>query len=310
MMLSLILLSVVSLLFAGAIELWWGSPLRQQQRKSLAHLEKSLAEPSRVSLPPAAAAAIPSPVSNPGAWITDPLCLRAGLPTGWRVPVPLGLLGLILAALGAWRIGTAWALPVLLGAYAVMAWLWLRSRIEKLRKQLVRQLPDFLDAMVRLASIGNSLPMAFQTSAASVQMPLRAVLDQTMRSVRTGLDLDRALQLAAQPYRLEALDLLHVVLGTGVRMGGRADHILQRMSDFMRDLDHAQQELRAITSETRMSAWVLGLLPIVVAIFMSLLNPAFFHPMLTQPLGHKILLLAAAMEALGGFLLYRLAKSL
>jgi tight adherence protein B len=306
MMLSLILLSTVSLMLAGAIELW-ASPVRQQQRRSLAYLEKNLVEQGRASLP---APAVPAAPRLPGGWSADALWLRAGLPTGWRVPVRLGVPGLILAALGAWRIGTAWALPVLLGVYVVAVWLWLRSRIEKLRQQLIRQLPDFLDAMVRLASIGNSLPMAFQTASMSVQMPLRGVLDQTMRSVRTGMELDHALQLASRPYRLEALDLVQVVLGTGVRMGGRTDHILQRMSDFMRDLDHAQQELRAITSETRMSAWVLGLLPVVVCVFMSLLNPAFFHPMFTQSLGHKILLLAAALEIFGGFLIYRLAKSL
>lgn len=307
MMLTLFMLSAMSLLLAGAIELWWGSPLRQQRRNSLAHIEKSLAGQARMP----AAPATPGKTSRaPGALITDAVCIRAGLPPGWRVPMLLLLPGLVLAALGAWRIGTAWALPILLAAYAAMVWMWLRGRIEKQRQQLIRQLPDFLDAMVRLASIGNSLPMAFQTASTSVQMPLRSVLDRTMISVRSGMELDRALQMASQPYHLEALDLLHVVLGTAVRMGGRADHILQRMSDFMRDLNQAQQELRAITSETRMSAWVLGLLPVVVVIGMSLLNPAFFHPMFTQPMGHKILLIALALELFGGFLLYRLAKSL
>jgi tight adherence protein B len=141
-------------------------------------------------------------------------------------------------------------------------------------------------------------------------MPLRGVLDRAMVSVRAGLDLDRALQLAAQPYRIEALELLHVVLGTGMRLGGRADMILQRMSDFMRDLAQAKQELTAITSETRMSAWVLGLLPVVVATLMTLTNPAFFKPMFEQPLGHTMLLIALGLETVGALLLYRLAKSL
>ncbi|MHB1056949.1 MAG: type II secretion system F family protein [Rhodanobacter sp.] len=305
MTLALVLFSAVSLLLAAAIELWWGSPLRQQQRRSLATIEKTLGEQNAPSsLSPARHA------PRPEGLVTDALCLRAGLPTGWRMPILLAVPACVLAALGAWRMGTAWAVPFLLGTYAAVAWLWLRARIEKQRKQLIRQMPDFLDAMVRLASIGNSLPMAFQTASASVQMPLRGVLDRTMISVRSGQELDHALEMASAPYRLEALNLLHVVLGTAVRMGGRADHILQRMSDFMRDLGHAQQELRAITSETRMSAWVLGLLPVVVSVFMSLSNPAFFGPMFTHSLGHRILLLALALEALGGFLLYRLAKSL
>lgn len=300
----LLLASAVALLLAVAVELWWGSPLRQQQQKSLATIERTLGG----SAPTAAAPAGRKPVQEGLA--TDPLCLRAGLPVGWAIPVLMVLPAGLLVALGTWRLGTVWAAPVLLMVYVALAWLWLRSRIEKQRRQLIRQLPDFLDAMVRLASIGNSLPMAFQTASLTVQMPLRAVLDRTMLSVRSGQELDYALEMAARPYRLEALNLLHVVLGTAVRMGGRADHILQRMSDFMRDLAHAQQELHAITAETRMSAWVLGLLPVIVAIFMSLLNPAFFGPMFTHALGHRILLVALAMELLGGFLLYRLARSL
>ncbi len=303
---ALALLSVTLLLLAGAIELWWGSEARRQRRKSLAHVEQSLSGVVR----PTTVTVVPPLPRQRGELRTDALFMRAGLPPGWRVPLMLVLPGLLLILLGWWRIGSLWAVPLLLAVYAAMVWLWLRSRIEKQRKQLTRQLPDFLDGMVRMASVGNSLPMCFQTTANTVQMPLRGVLDRAMLSVRAGLDLDRALQLAARPYRLEELELLHVVLGTGMRMGGRADQILQRMSDFMRDLGHARQELRAITSETRLSAWVLGLLPLLVAAAMTLLNPAFFTPMFTQPLGHRLLLIALGLELAGGVLLYRLAKSL
>lgn len=309
MTLALILLSLALLLCAAAIELWWGSAARRQQRNSLVHIEQSLAgtpraAPTMASRTPAA----PSPRHSERQ--VDALLLRAGLPTGWRIPVTLATTALVLA-IAAWlRLGSVLAVPLVLVVYVAVAWLWLRTRIEKQRAKMLRQLPDFLDGMVRLASIGNSLPMAFQATSNTVQMPLRAVLDRTMQSVRSGQDLDHALQLASQPYRLDALDLLHVILGTGMRMGGRADQILQRMSDFMRDLGHARQELHAITSETRLSAWVLGLLPLVVAVFMTLVNPEFFTPMFSQPLGHRILLIALGMEAIGAFLLYRLAKSL
>ncbi|MFC5743253.1 type II secretion system F family protein [Dyella tabacisoli] len=306
---ALALLSLTLLLLAGAIELWWGSAARQQQRKSMAHIEHSLAGTPPLPVP-AIALAPKTPLRKRGEQHLDALLLRAALPTGWRIPIMLLLAGLALVLAGWWRIGSILAVPLMLVVYVAVVWLWLRARIEKQQKQILRQLPDFLDGLVRMASIGNSLPMAFQATTTSVQMPLRAVLDRTMQSARSGLDLDRALQLASQPYRVEALELLHVVLGTGMRMGGRADQILQRMSDFMRDLSHARQELHAITSETRLSAWVLGLLPLIVAAFMTLCNPTFFMPMFTHPLGHKLLLIALALESVGGFLLYRLAKSL
>lgn len=303
----LALLSLVMLLLAAAAQLWSSGMAREQTQRSLSRMEQSLSGlPPTSSLPAGASGQLQPPKGLP----TDGLCLRAGLPAGMRAPLVMGGSGLVLALLAAWRIGTGWAFPVMLALHTALTWLWLRARIEKQQKQMLRQLPDFLDGMVRLAAIGNSLPMAFQVTASSVQMPLRAVLDRAMGSVRAGHDLDRALQLASRPYRIHALEMLHVVLGIGTRMGGRADQILQRMSDFMRDLEQAQQELRAITSETRMSAWVIGLLPLVVSTFMTLVNPTFFTPMFHQPLGHTILLIALALEITGGLLLYRLAKSL
>ncbi|MGE8249985.1 MAG: type II secretion system F family protein, partial [Stenotrophomonas bentonitica] len=128
---------------------------------------------------------------------------------------------------------------------------------------------------------------AFQTSAAQMPMPLRGLLDATVSYTRSGLDLDRALAQAAQPYRLEALNVLSVVLGVSVRIGGRADQILQRMADFM-----------------------LGLLPPISAVLMAIASPDFFQPIIQEPLGHKLLLWALGLELIGGFLLYRLAKSI
>jgi tight adherence protein B len=309
---ALVLMSAVMLLLAAAVELWWGSEARRRSRKSLAHIDESLVGIAQKPLASSqgTAAVTTLPVTDKSPLWTDALLLRAGLAPGWRMPVLLGAIGVAVLALGWWRIGSVWITPLLLALYAAGVGLWLRARMEKLQKQLVQQLPGFLDGLVRLSHIGNSLPMAFQAAMPTVQMPLRGVLDRTMQSVRAGLDLDRALQAASRPYRLEELELLHVVLGTGMRMGGRADQILQRMSDFMRDLAQSRQELKAITAETRLSAWVIGLLPLVVAAFMTLTNPAFFMPMFTQPLGHKVLLVALALELIGGTLLYRLARSL
>lgn len=305
---ALALLSIALLMLAGAVELWWGSAARRQARNSLAHIEQSIAgAPNLHRTAPSAMPALPSAT---GELRVDALLLRAGLPTGWRMPVIVCAAGIAIALAGWWRVGSFLVTPLLLGIYAAGVFLWLRMRTEKIQKQFIHQLPDFLDGIVRMSNLGNSLPMAFQATMQSVQPPLRAVLDRAMQSVRTGLDLDRALQVASRPYRLEELELLHVVLGTGMRMGGRADQILQRMSDFMRDLSHARQELRAITAETRLSAWVIGLLPLVVAAFMTVANPAFFTPMFTQSLGHRILLIALFLELFGGILLYRLARSL
>jgi tight adherence protein B len=306
---ALALAAMALLLLAGAIELWSGSTLRLQQRRSMESIEQRLVtrDPGdRRGLPP------PLPGQRKRALLqrADALLVRADLPPNRSIYGAMAAGGGLLALLAWWRVGSLLAVPLMLGLYVSALWLWLRQRAEKQQRKLLAQLPDFLDGMIRMASVGNSLPMAFQSTAKSVAMPLRSVLDRTLSSMHAGADLDQALAMASRPYNLEELSLLHAVFGIGMRVGGRADHILQRMSDFMRDHAHARAELRAITSETRMSAWVLALLPVAVATFMTLVDPAFFTPMFREPLGHKLLLIALGLELGGGMLLYRLAKSL
>lgn len=321
MMLILLLCSAALVLIAGALMLLGGASAREQRRLSAQHTEQRLARPAAPPLDGTQGAAAVAAGNERGAaparlppsgsdlpW--DGVLRRAALPTGMRVPLLIGAATLGLTALATARLGTWWAAPVIGLLCLLMAWFWLARRIGTLQAKLLRQLPDFLDNLVRLTALGNSLQMAFQTAGTQVPMPLRGLLDTTLSYTRSGLDLDRALAQAAQPYRIEALNVLAVVMGVSVRIGGRADQILQRMADFMRDLDQAQQELMATTSETRMSAWVLGLLPPISAVAMGLLNPDFFLPMFQEPLGHKVLLAALALEGIGGFALYRLAKSI
>nr|WP_199043419.1 type II secretion system F family protein [Dyella sp. ASV24] len=306
---ALALAAIALLLLAGAIELWWGSALRLQQRKSLESIEQRL-----VARGPVERRAVPPPLPGQRKRAllqrADGLLIRADLPANRAIYGAMACGGLLLALLAWWRIGSALAMPLVLGMYAALVWLWLRKRIEKQQQKLLAQLPDFLDGMIRMTSVGNSLPMAFQSTAKSIAMPLRSVLDHTLSSMHAGADLDQALAMASRPYNLEELSLLHAVLGIGMRVGGRADHILQRMGDFMRDHAHAQAELKAVTSETRTSAWVLALLPVAVATIMTIVDPAFFKPMFHEPMGHKLLLIALGLELGGGLLLYRLAKSL
>ena len=305
---ALALAALALLLLAGAIELWWGSALRLQHRKSLENIEQRLVtQRAGDQRGPATSPPLPRPAFLHR---VDGVLMRAALPTRVSVYFALAVPCVLLALLAWWRIGSAWGMPLMLGLYAAAVWLWLRRRIEAQQQKLLAQLPDFLDGMIRMTSVGNSLPMAFQSTSKSVAIPLRGVLDRTLSSMHAGADLDQALAMASRPYALEELSLLHAVFGIGMRVGGRADHILQRMSDFMRDHAHARSELKAITSETRMSAWVLALLPVAVSTFMTLFDPGFFKPMFTEPLGHKFLLIALGLELTGGLLLYRLAKSL
>jgi tight adherence protein B len=235
------------------------------------------------------------------------LMSRAGIAN----PRALVLITGSVAAIGAIGIGvkTHWLLGmgfiVFYGVclYAVLSW-----RAQKRYQRIRRQLPVFLDGIVRLIIIGNSVPASFQAALTTADTPLRECLDRVSRMLRSGVDIDVALKHVALVYRVRELELVGSVLRVSVRYGGRSDVMLDRMAALMRDLEQAERELVALTTETRLSSWVLGLLPVVVGGFVVISNPGYFAAMWADPLGQRLVFVAVGLQVLGVFLLYSLAR--
>lgn len=317
---------VALLLAAGGLLLWQWAKRRQARLATERHLNQQiLATAAVVSMPvpmplrdlpndglsgltdpwlDAEAAAAPAKPSNLfervlPEWLVgviDPRAVALALVAGLAVCALAGAFGGWLAALG--------ALFVLSLCATFAVWL----RLQKFRRKLVAQLPSYIDAMVRLITIGNSTQAAFQLAIATTQAPLRGHLERSAALVRAGMDLDRALHQTATNVRVEEMFLLASILGLGVRYGGRADLLLERVGNFMRDREQAEQELVAMSAETRLSAWILGLLPVGVSVFLIATNPGYFMSMWNDDTGRTLIFSALALQLTGAALLYRLAK--
>lgn len=203
--------------------------------------------------------------------------------------------------------GATAALAVLVVVGALVAFV-ISLRMHRRRAKLVAQLPSFLDGIVRLVVLGNSVPAAFQAALLTTEAPLRECLERVSGMLRTGVEIDRALHQVAHVYHTNELDLVGAVLRLSVRYGGRADVMLERMATFMRDLDQAQRELVAMSAETRISAWVLALLPIGIAGFFVVVNPAYFASMWNDDGGRHLAFGALGLQVVGAYLLYRLTR--
>jgi tight adherence protein B len=316
------------LLAAAGILLWQWARGRQQRQTIHRHLEQQLqSQPMAVQPLPSSSRTsfIDSPANGmaPDPWMnaageppivpTRKARLQALLPS-WlegavsaHVVVLVALLIVVLGAVAgffAGWIGAVGTFVVLLALAAFGFWL----RLQKFRRQLVGQLPAFIDSMVRLITIGNSTQAAFQLAIPSTHAPLRNYLERAANLVRAGVDLDRALHQMAESVRVEEMYLLASILGLGVRYGGRADLLLERVANFMRDREQAQHELVAMSAETRLSAWILGLLPLGVGGFIIISNPGYFLRMWHDDTGQLLIFGAFGLQLLGTVLLYRLAR--
>ncbi|MEM5385612.1 type II secretion system F family protein [Paraburkholderia phymatum] len=241
------------------------------------------------------------------ALVLDQSMSRAGISNA-RVAMLAPLLGSLALSTFAGSRSGAGAFFMTLATCAVLLYVLMSRRILKRRQTIVRQLPSFLDGIVRLIVLGNSVPAAFQASLQTTEAPLRQCLDHVSRMLRAGVEIDRALYHVAQVYRTSELELVGAVLRLSVKYGGRADVMLDRMASFMRDLEQAERELVALSAETRLSAWVLTLLPLGIGGFLIASNPHYFAWMWNDATGRKLVWLAFALQMFGAFLLYRLAR--
>jgi tight adherence protein B len=76
------------------------------------------------------------------------------------------------------------------------------------------------------------------------------------------------------------------------------------MQDTMRGRERVKEELKTLTAQGKLSSWIITLLPVCLAIYLQLINPEYFSPMLNNPVG-VILLVFGAISCMIGWLIIR-----
>lgn len=313
---ALLLCALACVLFALALWLFAGARRQKAQRSIDSALQRGLEIRREMhagtapGLPGMAAApALPAPAHG-----RSEILRRLKERLRWRAwgmaPRTLGLLALaalalaLLAALqgGALLGAMVWGVCLLLTSFGI----WLR--LTRRRARMLAQLPGFLDNLVRLLSIGNSLHAAFQFASSNVPQPLGGALQHASAGLNVSPDLGQAMAQLERTWGLAEFGLLAAVFRMTTRYGGRADMVLERVSSYIRDRQSAERELHAMSAEVRMSAWILALLPIVVGSMIMLLNEGYFLRMWHDAAGQKMIFLAAGLQVCGSLLLYRLAR--
>jgi tight adherence protein B len=184
---------------------------------------------------------------------------------------------------------------------------WVRRRQRKRLEAFQAQLPDAIDMLVSAMKAGYSFQAAMNFIGEEVAAPLGPEFARFYDEQRLGIDVRSAL-LSLQT-RVDSMDLKMFVTAVLVQResGGNLGEVLANISDIMRERFALEGELETLTAESRLSARILAALPLLVFVGMFALNPAFMRPMLQQPAGQMMLVLAGVSVALGYLVMVRIA---
>ncbi|WP_416234635.1 type II secretion system F family protein [Methylophaga sp. OBS4] len=234
---------------------------------------------------------------------------RAGVePSQWHI-VSLTMLACLLTLIVAAMQGILAALlmPLLLAAL-VYFWLWHKgqSRI----KAIIFQLPLFLDQVLRALSTGRSMESALGLATQEAAQPLKDIFERVLRANQLGKDLGQAIQETAELYRVQELYLISLAIRVNRSYGSSVRELLNNIVKMIHDREATRRELRTLTGETRVTAWVLGLLPIMIAGYIVMMNPGYMETMWEDSAGRIMLVAALLFQAIGAFALWRMIKSI
>lgn len=190
---------------------------------------------------------------------------------------------------------------------AVAPFMWMKRRQRKRLEGFQAQLPDAIDMLVSAMKAGYSFQAAMNFIGEEMPAPLGPEFARFYDEQRLGIDVRSAL-LSLQT-RVDSMDLKMFVTAVLVQResGGNLGEVLANISDIMRERFALEGELVTLTAESRLSARILAALPLLVFIGMFALNPAFMRPMLQQPAGQMMLVLAGVSVALGYLVMVRIA---
>ena len=169
-------------------------------------------------------------------------------------------------------------------------------------KRLIRfdeQLPDALDLMGRALRAGHAFPTALKMVGDEMSEPLASEFVIAFDEVNFGIAMQDALMNLAT--RVPSTDLRYFVIAVLIQRetGGNLSELLSNISKIIRDRIKLIGQVRVLSAEGKMSAWVLGLLPFGAALMIQLTNPQFLEVLYTDPGGRKMIGVAAGMMVLG-----------
>lgn len=204
------------------------------------------------------------------AWVWTPLARRYPLvhpPRALAVAVAAGVAAAAFAGFSMWFLKVPagwWTVPALWAAGGFGGWQALRWQQARQEAAFIRQFPEVVDQVVRLAGAGVPAVEALSVVAADSPDPVKPVLQEVCDALAAGLDADRALRITADRVRMAEFTFFAAVLRLQRRAGGGISGAFANLAATLRERNKSALKAHASTAQTRFTLLVLAVMPVLV----------------------------------------------
>lgn len=194
--------------------------------------------------------------------------------------------------------------PIAAGATAFIAgfgiprW-FLNAVIKRRQKKFTENFADAMDIIVRGVRTGLPLGDCLKIIAHESPEPVRGEFMRVIEAEGVGVPIEICLERMYERMPVSEVNFFATVLNIQRTTGGNLGESLSNLSNVLRGRKLLREKIKALSAEARMSAIIIGALPIVVMVLVSIASPDYMTELYTTKTGHRNLMIGAGMMVCG-----------
>lgn len=166
----------------------------------------------------------------------------------------------------------------------LLPWMVVGRLADARRRRMESQFPVALDVFVRGLRAGHPIPAALNLLIEEMEDPVGTEFGIVADEIAFGFGLREALSRMAERWGLADIDMFVVSVSVQMETGGNLAEILENLGRVIRERASMFMKVRALSSEGRMTALVLTVLPILAFAGLFTFNPAFYLDVADDPI--------------------------
>jgi Flp pilus assembly protein TadB len=172
-------------------------------------------------------------------------------------------------------------------------------RTSKRRARFGDQIDDTVQLIAGSLRAGHGLNRSIGAVASEAEAPTNEELARVVNEVRLGRNLSDSLAVTAKRMQSDDFEWVAQAIAINQETGGNLAEVLDQVGKTIRDRNEIRRQVRALSAEGRLSAIVLIALPIVVFLFLVVVQPTYFTAFFQNPLGIVALVVATVLLIIG-----------
>ncbi len=187
--------------------------------------------------------------------------------------------------------------------YAFVTWMYLKRSAKKRQARFVEEFSGSLDVIIRGVRNGMAVNACFKLVSKEGGPAVRNEFRKIFNDLDLGLPISLAMDRFAERVDLPEVKFFTIVVSLQARSGGNLSQTLENLSNLLKERKTLKGKIKALSSEAKTSAWIVGAMPVLVLMAVQFLSPEYTAPLYTSSVGHMVMAGCGFWMGLGVFIM-------